>query len=239
MTLFRLLLQQLSKAHIFFFFSLSPLLFSHTALSISLKPTWPVSTGGGSWQTHEAKYAASWRVVLHSTLKMSQSAYQPKHAKIRHGHWKWVAQPVGLQTGPLRWFSEMCAITPQGKFCMTEKERKWKKYVKADWVKREGKTLNHLASFLRRGRGWRHLLFCHSQTVETSAICSIKCTGGWSPVLLRIHSSASGQPSYSVHHCVRLRGEEKKGGSRGGKENLSLCVGQTQQESDLVSIWVS
>lgn len=77
---------------------------SHTALSISLKPTWPVSTGGGSWQTHEAKYAglyAGWRVVLHSTLKMSQPAYQPRRAKIRHSRNECIAQLVGFQTGHL------------------------------------------------------------------------------------------------------------------------------------------
>lgn len=78
---------------------------SLTLLSISFKPTWPVSTGGGSWQTHEAKYAvclyAGWRVVLHPTLKMSQSASQARQgkarrAKIRHSRCSWTQCSTGL-----------------------------------------------------------------------------------------------------------------------------------------------
>lgn len=50
--------------------------FSHT-----FKPTWPLSTGGGSWQVCKAKCAAGLHAGrwadFHHTLKLSQPAYQP------------------------------------------------------------------------------------------------------------------------------------------------------------------
>lgn len=136
-------------------------------------------------------------------------------------------------------FSANVSIAPLWNFLKTEKDRNWKKEVNVHGAKRREKTLNHPASCLLQGRGWRHLLLSHSQTVETSAIFYTECTWGRSPVLHWIHSSAWGQPLYSVHYCVQLREEEKKEeGAKGGEGNLCLCAGKTQQESDLVIIWV-
>lgn len=118
-----------------------------------------------------------------------------------------------------------------------KKERKWKKEVETG-VKREGKTLSHSASFLRKGNGWRHLVLCHSQTVETSAIFYKKCTGR-SPVPLAESTPVLQGSHHIVFTIVCGWGRKKKGGgSRGGKKNLSLCVGRSQQESDFVIIWV-
>lgn len=102
-------------------------------------------------------------------------------------------------------------------------------------LKGREKTLKHSASCLKKGRGWRHF-FYHRQWQKRNE-CNIlhKVHWGRSPVLW-IHSSASGQPSYTVHYCVRLKEEEKKrGGSSGGKENLPLC---RQRERELVFICV-
>lgn len=95
--------------------------------------------------------------------------------------------------------------------------------------KRWGKPLKDSASCLKKGRGWRHILFHHRQSWDQCNILH-KVHWGRSPVLLWIHSSASGQPSYTVHYCVRLKEEEKKrGGSIGGKENLTLCAGNGKE----------
>lgn len=75
------------------------------------------------------------------------------------------------------------------------------------------------------------IFFYHRQWQKRNE-CNIlhKVHWGRSPVLLWIHSSASGQPSYTVHYCVRLKEEEKKrGGSSGGKENLPLCAGNWKE----------
>lgn len=104
-----------------------------------------------------------------------------------------------------------------------KKENERRKLRKTE-LKREGKTLSHSASCLRKGRGWRHLVLSHSQTVETSAIFNIKCTGGWCPVLLTESSPVLQGSHQSVHYCVRLREEEKKRREqRRERKPVSLC----------------
>lgn len=102
--------------------------------------------------------------------------------------------------------------------------------------KRWGKPLKHSASCLKKGRGWRHILFHHRQSWDQCNILH-KVHWGKSPVLLWIHSSASGQPSYTVHYCVRLKEEEKKrGGSIGGKETC-LFVQETGKRACVYLRW--
>lgn len=96
-------------------------------------------------------------------------------------------------------------------------------------LKGREKTLKHSASCLKKGRGWRHF-FYHRQWQKRNE-CNIlhKVHWGRSPVLLWIHSSASGQPSYTVHYCVRLKEEEKKEeGAVEGKKTC-LCAGNGKE----------
>lgn len=101
-----------------------------------------------------------------------------------------------------------------------------------------GKT-PELASCLRKGRGWRYFLLWHSQTVETSAIFSIECTGVCSPVLLHwIHSSALGQPSYCSLLCAAEGRRKKEEGAEGGKKTCLFVWEGLSRKSDFVIIWV-
>lgn len=116
-------------------------------------------------------------------------------------------------------------------------QKKRKKIKEESQDRQSGKTLSHSASCLRKGSGWRHLVLCHSQTVETGAIFNIKCTGGVESCPAHwIHSSASGQPSYSVHYCVRLREEEKK--EEGAEEGKKTCLFVWERLSRKVILWL-
>lgn len=118
---------------------------------------------------------------------------------------------------------------------LTSNSKKEKKTLKIGNEKGREKTLSHLASCLRKGRGggsfysatvrqlgpmqyWTKSALADGGGVLFSALKS-------TPVLQGCH--------HSVHYCVRLRKEEKKRGSWGGEENLYLCVRRTHQESGL------
>lgn len=119
-------------------------------------------------------------------------------------------------------FSKNVAIAPQGNFCKREKERNWKKEVKIDGEKREGKTLNHFLSATRKGEetsspqpqshSWDQCNILHKVHRGGGVLSCTEST----PVLQGSH--------HSVHYCVRLREEKKKRREqRRRRKPVSLC----------------
>lgn len=116
-----------------------------------------------------------------------------------------------------------------------KKENERRKLRKTE-LKREGKTLSHSASCLRKGRGWRHLVLSHSQTVETSAIFNIKCTGGVESCPAHwIQSSASGQPSECALLCAAEGRRKKEEGAEEGKKTCLFVWGGLSRK---VILWL-
>lgn len=150
----------------------------------------------------------------------------PRRAKIRHGRWKWVHCSTGRTPN---WpppivavmFSKLSTITPEGNFC---NQKKWNKEVKIDRMKREGKTMSHSASCLKKRKG----VVASSTLAQSDSWdqCNIqhKVHWGWSPVLLTESTPVLVGSHHSVHYCVRLREEEKKRRERRRERKpVSLC----------------
>lgn len=120
---------------------------------------------------------------------------------------------------------------------MTEEERKWKKEVKIDRVKREGKTPESLGFLSEKRKGVEV-----SSTLPQSDSwdqCNIQHKvhwGGLSPVLLTESTPVLQGSHHSVHYCVRLREEEKKEeGAEGGKKT---CLFVWEGLSRKVILWL-
>lgn len=124
----------------------------------------------------------------------------------------------------------MLSCYPKGE---VKKERK-KKELRGRRSQKGGKTPETLCFLSKKRKGVEAFSLLPQAELRPVQYCAQSALGGRSPVLLWIHSSASGQPSYTVHYCVRLKEEEKKrGGSSGGKENLPLCAGNGKESSCL------
>lgn len=118
---------------------------------------------------------------------------------------------------------------------MTEEERKWKKEVKRQW--REKPWVTRLPVWKKEGGGG--IFYPASQIVKTSAIFNIICNGGGVLSCL-LNPLQCLRAAIAIVFTIVCGWEkkEKRGGSRGRKENLSLCVGRTQQESYFMITWV-
>lgn len=118
-------------------------------------PTWPVSTGGGSWQTHEEKYAglyAGWRVVLHSTLKMSQPAYQLRRAKIRHNQEKSALLKLATSDGCCTAVKNWALLHHMGS-CVWHKRKKIKEGSQSRQSEKGGKNPESLGFLSVKRKG--------------------------------------------------------------------------------------